>query len=166
MGLFILFNSLQIYFESLPLFNIGLDIILEMLLLGSKFLKFLLQEAGQLLLTPLILIDQPGPNPGDHTIQLPHRLIITPDQFLPNILKLLLKAFQQSSLLIPLGDFGANHLFGRKERLILLDEHVARVVHDALHADVFAVGLAEEFVGLVVIGAEFVVFAHVPLLAR
>ncbi len=50
--------------------------------------------------------------------------------------------------------------------MILLDEHVASVVHDALDADVFAVGLAEEFVGLVVVGAEFVVFAHVALLAR
>ena len=38
MGLFILFNSLQIYFEFFSLFNIGLDIILEMLVLGGKFL--------------------------------------------------------------------------------------------------------------------------------
>ena len=50
--------------------------------------------------------------------------------------------------------------------MILLDEHMTSVIHDALDADVFAIGLAEEFVGLVVVGTEFVVFAHVALLAR
>lgn len=130
-----------------------------------KLLKLFFQKISQLLLTAMMLIYKPFFDFTEHCIQLPHRLVVTTDEFLLDKSKLIRKIHEGFSLLISLGDFSTDHFFGREETLILLDKMVSSMLGNALHTDIFLISFTEKAEGLIMIGTELVIFAYLFFLA-
>lgn len=113
----------------------------------------------------MVLVDESFLNFAEHGVQFLDWFVVAADEFLFDEGELVGELLECLPFVVPLWDFSADHFFGREEALVLLDEVVPGVFRDAFDADVFLVGLAEKFVGLVVVGAELVVLSDFFLLA-
>jgi hypothetical protein len=106
-----------------------------------------------------MLINEPFLDFAEHSIELPYWLIVAADKFLLNKGEFFGEIDEGFSLIISFGDFCADHFFGWKKALILLDKMMASVFSDTLDTDVFLIGLTKESKRFIMIGTKLIILA-------
>ena len=142
-----------------------LEVNSEFLFLVFKFLDFLFQKFSQFLFASVMLIDKSSFDYIEDAIKFISAFLVASQQFLFHIRVVGLVPFEGLPILIKSGNLYGQFLFGHEEVLILLDEPVPGVLGNALNADVFIVGLAVKFEGLIVEDTKLVAFSDFLLMA-
>lgn len=157
---FELFYLLKVRLQSFSFRHIVLDIFLHFCLLNWEFLKLFLEKISQLLLTSVMLINQPLLYFTEHLIQFSYGLIVTSDQLLFDECKLIWKILKNLSLLVSFRYFSVYHFLCWEKTLVLFDKMMSCMIGYAFDTNVFLISFTKEFEGFVMIGAELIVLSE------